>query len=392
MRNTARKLNLTFLLFLAMVTVCCGKRGPSLPPLRIAPRPCSEMAVTQTGDKLLISFLLPERNADGSLLEKRPGIELLQNVSESDENGQITAISADEFMKRAKLSRSIMPLDLDPVIFNGRVFLEQDIFELYGDKAAGMQFSYAVQCVNEKKKKSALSGIVPIIAVRPLQAVNDLSASSGEEGINLTWTPSVPSSGPSGGRLFNLYRAEIAPEESSMETTDSRSLERMRHLSKRLNEKPVSENSFLDRSSRFGAFYLYTVREAHDASLPFRESADSNIVRIKPLDIFPPLPPSGLSAVTDKAMIRLFWFPGSKQDIAGYKVYRKSETEEMFGMIATLPPHLSSFSDKDAALNTRYSYYITAFDSAQPPNESVPSEIVVEMLEDIPDKEKEKEQ
>ncbi len=354
--------------------VACGKRGPSLPPIVIAPDKCGDLMIRQLGDSLIIAFSLPEKNTDGSPLAVLPSVELLMYVSE----GEAEEPRLDEFLKGARQLK--IPLnELDDTAIGKKVFVEKKLLDLSPGKSAGMRYTMAARFVNRKKRISPLSDISSITIVKPLEPPRDLLARSEEKGIRLSWQASLSEKAQSCGSLFNIYRIEFSLDElSQVNDPDLRYAEEMRHQSIPLNQKPISERSYFDESCLFGKMYLYSVREVCDASLPLRESDNSNIVCHSHRDEFPPAPPSGLAAVSEEGIIRLFWFPSAENDCAGYKVYRKSENENAYSMIAALPVHRTSFSDKDVIPYAHYCYYVTAIDTAPHPNESHPSEVVYE--------------
>ncbi|MGE4054729.1 MAG: hypothetical protein AB7F99_08020, partial [Vicinamibacterales bacterium] len=50
----------------ALGTVACGKKGPPLPPLIRIPDQPGDLAADRRGDSVVVSFVVPEANADGS--------------------------------------------------------------------------------------------------------------------------------------------------------------------------------------------------------------------------------------------------------------------------------------------------------------------------------------
>ncbi len=357
-----------------VLEIACGKRGPSLPPIIIAPDKCSDIMVRQIGDSLLIAFSLPEKNTDGSPLKEIPSMELLVYVSEAaSEEPRL-----DEFLRNAQ-RLPVSPDELANIAIGKKIFLDKKLSDLSSSDYYGLRYTVAVRLLNMKKRISPLSDISSVTTVKPIKPPANLSALSEEEGIRLSWKPSPSEEDQSCGSFFNIYRREISQDEHfQADAPDLLSAEAMRNQLIPLNQKPISEHSYLDKSSLFGKTYLYSVRAICDASLPPRESNDSNIVFHSYHDEFPPAPPSGLAAVSEEGIIRLFWFPNAERDCAGYKVYRKSEDDDVFSLIASLPAYKTSFSDEDITPRVQYRYYVTAVDMAHYPNESHPSEVVYE--------------
>jgi fibronectin type 3 domain-containing protein len=130
-----------------------------------------------------------------------------------------------------------------------------------------------------------------------------------------------------------------------------------------LNKAPVEETEFPDKEFSFGLTYRYFVRTALE-SFPRLESDDSEAAEALPKDVFPPAPPSGLTAVVGPGYIALNWQAGREPDLAGYSVWRKEAEGDDFVQIASLPATDSSYSDVHVEKGRKYEYAITALDGA----------------------------
>ena len=53
------------ILFVALLSVSCGKEGPPLPPLHIVPAAVTNLDVRRLGNEVRITFTLPTRNSGG---------------------------------------------------------------------------------------------------------------------------------------------------------------------------------------------------------------------------------------------------------------------------------------------------------------------------------------
>ncbi len=91
----------------------------------------------------------------------------------------------------------------------------------------------------------------------------------------------------------------------------------------------------------------------------------------------------GIDAVPDRDRIRLEWWVGSEEDLAGYEIYRSREGEAVDSLVAMLPieeisGEVAFYEDEDVALRVRYFYTIKAFDEAN--NASTVSDTLTYML------------
>ena len=130
----------------------------------------------------------------------------------------------------------------------------------------------------------------------------------------------------------------------------------------------------------FGKEYFYFIRavSAGTQAEPV-ESVESNIVRVAPVDTFPPSAPAAITVAAAPGTISIFFAINPEKDIAGYKIYRSTDPDLDLKAWTLLTPELSkanTFLDQKVEAGIKYYYYITATDTAG--NVSEPSEIVSE--------------
>lgn len=386
---------IVLILFIAFINpfliFSCGKKGPSLPPIVVLPGKVIDLKVRQIHDSIVLSFILPEKNTDGSIIQEKLSAIVLCFAQEAQENGSSTLFSSSEFLKRAKVCMTIPPDRLE-LADRKRVFLEDKIFKRYGKRAEGKEFFYAIQLENRKGKKSPLSEIISLVTIKPLISPINLKAIVLEECISLSWDYPLQKGLEGKEPHFNIYRMEAPAPHRSLKKGLSQKAEtaflgpslpeeeKVPFLMTPINKKPISEKMFMDKTFDFGKDYLYIVRAVIDESQPYRESAPSNMVRICPQDHFPPQSPQGLVAVSEGPLIRLFWHPNTEKDLGGYRIYRESKPLKKFLLIGETPPHVTSYSDEGVTPGHLYRYYVTAFDTSASANESPPSSIVSESV------------
>ena len=100
---------------------------------------------------------------------------------------------------------------------------------------------------------------------------------------------------------------------------------------------------------------------------------------MKPVDIFPPDPPVGLSAVAAEGAISLIWEASGTDDVMGYLVLRSEGADATLQTVTPSPVVETRFVDRAVVTGTRYVYAVIALDSRIPlPNASAPSARVEE--------------
>ena len=131
----------------------------------------------------------------------------------------------------------------------------------------------------------------------------------------------------------------------------------------------VAGTSYNDTGLTANTTYSYTVL-AFDDAVPANESAQSsaaNVTTPAPPDTLPPSVPLNLSAdAVEPTRVNLVWDASTDAGggiVAGYKLYRD-------GALLVTVTTGTSHSDTTVSANTAYSYRVSAFDDAVPPNES----------------------
>jgi fibronectin type 3 domain-containing protein len=106
------------------------------------------------------------------------------------------------------------------------------------------------------------------------------------------------------------------------------------------------------------------VQSIDKAGTAYAESELSDPKSFVPMDKFPPAVPTGLSAVPGSRSIELVWERNTEKDFASYRVFRNGQ-QVAEGVTAP------TYSDRDAKTGVRYTYQVSALDSAG--NESAKS-------------------
>ena len=79
-------------------------------------------------------------------------------------------------------------------------------------------------------------------------------------------------------------------------------------------------------------------------------------------DYSAPLTPFDLWSVTGDREVLLLWSPNSEEDLAGYRIYRSTESSGYYPRIASVGASAASFVDRDVRNGVTYYYTIAAYD------------------------------
>lgn len=356
--NSKAVLAFTFLLLL-IPTASCGKRKPPVPPVeRVSQR--VEITGYQRGNQIILSWRMPARNAsEGNVLNiVRADIYRLAEPLTSP-----LILSEEEFISRSTLigTRPITNEDfaLQRLNYN-------DTLEFAGQAA---RLRYAVRLVNASGQKAAFSNFLLIEPAAKIPSnPESLTANATENAIILNWIApvrNIDGSQPINLIGYNVYRSNAATATAAL-----------------LNKTPVNQNQYADSTFEFGVDYFYFVRAVSLGSNgePV-ESAESNIVKISPKDIYAPSPPTAITIAAAPNNISIFFAVNPEKDVAGYRVYR-SENPDLpktdWQLLTVEMLTTNTFQDARVESGKKYYYYLTAIDKNG--NTSLQSDVVYEKV------------
>lgn len=337
----------------ACALAACGKAGAPVPPEPRGPLPPTQVHARQTGDTAVICFTVPQPR--GAKPKQTVAVSEVLRVTYAP--GLQVPRDPQAFRVR---SQPIAAPQGEGLVPGRRIcVLDSDLHSLEGGPA-GWTLRYAVRLRDRAGRPSALIAAPDLVAVLPPDRPRGVRAEMTADGVVLRWEPPRQVSEP----RYRIYRAEgdgPIPEEP-------------------LTESAVDRPEFLDDTASPGVAYRYQVRVEAVPGVPVRESAPSEEATVVATDRFPPASPTGLVAVQEGAAVRLFWNPNAERDLAGYRLERRGPDGD-WAVIATArePLHL----DSAVVAGERWEYRVRAFDRADPPNESEPSQgVQVDVVED----------
>ncbi len=352
MRWRAFVLPLALCLFTA-----CGKVGDPLPPIPKAPLIVNELAATQQGTSIILTFPVAKETRTDKL--KRVDIyRLIEPLAAPP------GITAADFANRAGLIASL-PENQLPTNVTVITYVDPIDFNVANDQT---RFRYAVRLVNLDDRPADLSNYA---SLTPLSTVAEpplgLKANVTQTQVEITWQPpaaNLNGSQPANVQGYNLYR-------------------RANQQLVKVNGEPLKEPRYVEKQFQFGATSEYIVRALSlpRAGAPLSEIIESNEslpLTVTPKDTFAPTAPTSITIASRGGLISLFWPANPEPDVVGYHLYR-SEDEQMWAKITPRPITTITFSDKQVQIGKRYFYQIVAVDNAG--NESPRSETVSEVAE-----------
>ncbi len=387
--------NATPLLAAAALALCLTNGGcasPGEPSARKPPVPqaVSDLAASQYGNSVLLTFTVPQDSLAGNPLERPPTVEIFRDFQSDSAAGELHPV----LPKHPTLLTTI-PSDLVPQYTVRGQFryldrLDAADFTAHPNGAA----MYSVRTRVSSKKLSAQSNVAALRIYPAPEPISDLQGKVTPTAVVLTWTP--PRKTPVGPipavADYQIYRGEARAQSNSTATShDGQTPPASAGLPGAVPPTPALQTplvkigesaspSFSDTHAEFGKSYVYSVRSVIDYSSVTAESADSNFLTITPRDVFPPAAPTGLIGIFVPASPRvaahvdLSWAVSPETDLAGYHVYRSEHAGVLGALLDAKLLLTPAFQDMNIASGSRYFYSVTAVDRSG--NESQPSSAV----------------
>ncbi len=352
--------------FILITFPSCGKKGPILPPLPKVVQEFEVFEISQRGRKLLLEWENPAAYTDGSPLPATSEVEIWLFKIEG-EGAENKTPKPEEFEKGARLLVSIKQEEFSAFQTRAEEGTVRFLYpyELTQNDFQAGSLVFGLKMKTKRKKGSEFSSLLsvkPRILSFPPRAVK---AQVFQGRIEVRWAAAeknIDDSSPARFIGFNVYRAEgDAPP-------------------RRLNARPVKNRKYDDKEYLIGKTYRYFIRASATESSPYMESDDSEVIEVSPEDTFPPAAPSGLISIVAGDFISLTWDENREEDLAGYRVWRKTEGEDEFKLLTPEPIRANAFNDASVEANKRYHYAVTAQDGSG--NESRKSKSVSEIMKE----------
>jgi fibronectin type 3 domain-containing protein len=138
--------------------------------------------------------------------------------------------------------------------------------------------------------------------------------------------------------------------------------------------KPVKEAKFIDTGLQNERLYSYKVRALVTYDDTEQVGGASEEVSGVPRDLSAPPQPQHLVVVEIQKGVKLAWQAVEGYDLAGYRIYRREKGSAAVQLVAEVGPEENQYIDKSITTGRIWFYSVTSFDTAQPENESLPSE------------------
>ena len=327
-----------------MVSGGCGYKTPPVPPQSVVPEAVNDLvyAVGDNGVDLTWSF--PIKTIKGKPIDNIASFELYRaEIPLEDYCGgcpipfaepiDVAAGSPGDGKVRRKAS------------FTADMLL------------SGHKYFFKVRSRTSWWAESADSNIITFLWFKPVAAPAALQAVAKDREIRLSWKPVTAYA--DGSALDNPVRYQV------LRSTGGGEFEKI--------GGPLETTSYVDKQVLNGRKYFYTVQSVMSYQNEQVDGAVTKEVAAVPVDLTPPLPPVGITAVRTDVGIKIFWDRSEDDDLGGYRVYRRAANEDKYTKLGDVAPEYTLFVDSKADDVVRYYYAVTGIDQSTPPNESAKS-------------------
>jgi hypothetical protein len=384
-------------------TLGCASPGPPHAPSLDLPEVVKDLTAERVGDSVTLRWTTPEKTTDHLAIKGTITAEICRTSLPAPASPPTCTV-----VKRLPVQPG--PSQTEEVLPSS----------LTADPASLL--AYKVQLFNAHNRSAGSSSQAFAAAGAAPPPVQQLRATSVQEGILLEWqqpntsssnsqvkldrhllatTTSTPAPVPANPApaakpvLRSKSRKSSPPPafaSAKLQTTPATQPKASDDVKLETPKQAADVGGTIDQTTQKGASYRYTARRIREISLAGHpvelRSEISTPVNVTMLDTFPPAIPTGLEAVPGGATpsdrsIDLSWTPNTDVDLAGYSVYRQEVTST--GQVAgpatrlnTSPIVGPAYRDQTAVPGHHYAYRVTAVDATG--NESAPGADVQETL------------
>ncbi|MCP5103406.1 MAG: hypothetical protein GY950_08505 [bacterium] len=360
---------LTLTVLMMVFFINCGKKGPLKLEPEILPKKAENVKISQVGDNIRLRWDFPRKLSDKKTEfdpQKLTRVEVYYSEKE---------ILGGKFRKKSTLMRKLKLTDISPYHqrFHDPNLMIRWERSTSHEKEKRKKFAYFVDLpFNIKdltskqhffalrylygKKKSPISKVVFLVTQTPVKPVENLKINKEKKLVKLQW--SKPQTDVSGTAVANIAGYKISrkikhPKSAAAETEPGEEPFR------KINSSKVLVEYYADGDTGTDGEYLYHVATVITNDI---ESAPSAVVSVDITDTYPPDIPVNL--VTFKASDHMFltWKQVRDPDFSHYRVYRKSNNEQEFALIAD-KIDITQYKDKNIQKGTVYYYVVTAVDT-----------------------------
>jgi hypothetical protein len=404
----------------------CGKKGPPLAPLDMAPEAPAPVVARRLGDSVYLQMKVPAKNVSGLgpysvdridvyAVTLAPGATVPANRDLLKPEYVIAKISVAPLLDPEAAEPDTpekRPRPGDTITFvetlTPAALVPQEVTKPPKPEAAAktpppvpvpavpgavpapvgplvLTRLYVLQGVTSNRRPGAPSTRleVPLLAAPGPARPGVAPPTWDETSVTVSWQPPASASDEVPGVLYNVYSVPAAgatpaglPSDSSAGASAKAVVSGSAPVP--LNATPLDATTFAHDGAETGKEQCFVVRSVATVGTAQIESDASDPICVTPRDTFPPAAPKNLQAVGSAGVVNLIWDANTAADLAGYLVLRGEAPGDKLQPLTPEPIKETRYQDRTVKPGVTYVYAIVAADRATPPNRSAESNRVRE--------------
>lgn len=326
-------------LFLAISLLACGKKANPVVPVKVSPNGVENLTYQVRGTSLIISWAIPNQNADGSPLTDLKGF----NVRKGEwPTKDYCPTCPDQFQET-------LWIDLKgPELPDVRVDPDQ-VQLTFNRLKPGYTYFFQVTAVTRKEAASKPSKTLHLSWELPLKPPSAVQIKPEPQGLVITWDPSrslIDGSAPEGLAGYNLERKTgNGPWQ-------------------KINPEAITGTSHTDSELQEEINYSYRLKALRLVQGSLLESEASDEKSVVYSRSFPPPAVQDLIAFLLPRGVELRWQETEGPSPSGYHIYRRTRNERTPKKITSESVREPVFEDRQVKPGTTYFYSISAIGPA----------------------------
>jgi uncharacterized protein len=339
---------LVLLVLLPLGASACGKRMVPYAPDRVLPASVREIRLSQEGNGLVLSWLLPRVNLLGQPLTQIQGCRVYRAAIP---RLAPEALASAEFVLYADIDLAYP--QQGEVQSEALRFRDQDLLPDH-------RYYYRVAGYDQSGHLGAWSSTVSHAWGWLPRTPGDFKAIPGDKVVTLSWSAVTALQDGSPIRdLVGYLVYRLSGQGPWILVTPT----------------PVIQNRYQDVAVLNDVEYTYKVNAVRRVGGDLLASLDSLTRQAMPEKRTPPPPVLNVLAVATPQGVELRWELSPVADVAGYRIYRRLTGEEKYTRLTPELVKKPYYVDSQVRRGQTYYYYVTAVDDTPRANESMPSEV-----------------
>lgn len=332
-----------YLLALALLTLVggCGFKTLPVPPGAVIPSAINDLTCTLDEKGIELTWTYPAKSVQGTSIDTIRVFKVFRAQA-----------SLEDFCPGCPVRYELI-VEMDASRFAAKDRLRFVDSNLQND----YHYTYMVQSHSGWNIQSPDSNRLSLDWYSPAPAPENVQIEVGDRLLTLRWA--VPASMADG---------------SSIQDVSYQLMRSVADKDFKVLAPGVSETFFVDGTVANGQLYSYNIRILRQLNGIIYPGQPSRIVFATPQDKTPPAPPRQVDCMAGSDGIKIVWQVSAEEDLAGYRIYRRSADSKTPVMIGEIGLAWHIFTDVNLPGGDAVWYYsVTTIDRAEPPNESVSS-------------------